>query len=223
MDLDTTTRKGSHDRILRTFGDGGADILLGTQMIAKGLDFPNVTLVGVVSADTQMLLPDFRSAERTFQLLTQVAGAGREKHVTGEVIIQTHQPEHYSLRHVVDHNYRSFFEEELQSRVELSYPPMSRLLLIEVRGATEESVQKAAEKLGALLKRSEGSFIILGPSPAAIAKIASQYRWHILLKSLKDRDPGGSLAREAVRRVLAEYGPPQAATRRFWSMWTLSA
>jgi primosomal protein N' len=126
MDMDTTTRKGSHQRILEKFGSGEADILLGTQMVAKGLDFARVTLVGVISADTQMLLPDFRASERTFQLLTQVAGRAGRSTLKGEVVIQTHQPKHYTLQHVVDHDYRKFVEEELEERKELDYPPLSR-------------------------------------------------------------------------------------------------
>ena len=207
MDLDTTTRRGAHDRLLKRFGDGDADILLGTQMIAKGLDFPHVTLVGVISADTQMLLPDFRSAERTYQLLTQVAGRAGRSRLPGEVVIQTHQPGHYTLTHVVDNNYRAFYEEELVSREELSYPPFSRLILLEARGAVEEDVRAAAERLGDALKTKGGPFSLLGPAPAAIAKIKNQYRWHIIVKSPKREDSSGARARDAVRRAMADSLP----------------
>jgi primosomal protein N' (replication factor Y) (superfamily II helicase) len=204
MDLDTTTRKGAHDRMLKKFGNQEVDILLGTQMIAKGLDFPHVTLVGVISADTQMLLPDFRSAERTFQLLTQVAGRAGRSRLPGEVVIQTHQPGHYSLAHVVDHNYRAFYEEELASRTELTYPPFSRIILLEARGANEEQVRRVSETLGESLERAGGPFMLLGPAPAAIAKVKNQFRWHLIVKSPKERDPSGAQTRETVRRVLVD-------------------
>jgi primosomal protein N' (replication factor Y) len=206
MDLDTTSRKGAHDRLLKKFGSGEADILLGTQMVAKGLDFPRVTLVGVISADTQMLLPDFRSSERTFQLLTQVAGRAGRSSLLGEVIIQTHQPGHHALRHVIDHDVKKFYEEELEERRALMYPPFSRIALIETRGTNEASVQKHSEKFGHLLKASDGQLTILGPAPAVIAKINNQYRWHILLKSPKTVDPSGALLRATLRKALAAYG-----------------
>ncbi len=205
MDLDTTTRKGSHDRLLRKFGAGEADILLGTQMVAKGLDFPRVTLVGVISADTQMLLPDFRASERTFQLLTQVAGRAGRSSLLGEVIIQTHQPKHYTLQHVIDNNVKRFYEEEFEERRTLAYPPFSRLALVETKGKNESEVQKHSEKFARLLPASDGQLAVLGPAPAVIAKINNQFRWHILLKSLKAKDPSGALLRSALRRALAEY------------------
>ena len=146
MDRDTTSRKGSHDKILRQFDSGEADILLGTQMVAKGLDFPRVTLVGVISADTQMLLPDFRASESTFQLLTQVSGRAGRSTLAGEVVIQTLQPDHYSLKHVITHNFRGFYQEELEYRRELDYPPFSRIVLLEFSGERENEVQHHAKK-----------------------------------------------------------------------------
>jgi len=206
MDMDTTSRKGAHDRILRQFGDGGADILLGTQMVAKGLDFARVTLVGVISADTQMLLPDFRSSERTFQLLTQVAGRAGRSTLEGEVVIQTYQATHYTLAHVIDHDFRAFYEEELQSRKELDYPPFSRLALVETRGENEERVRKASEHFAAALKRTGQALTVLGPAPAVIGRIKKNYRWHVILKSPKDRDPGGLVLRHALQGALRETG-----------------
>jgi len=211
MDLDTTSRKGAHDKILRKFGDGEGDILLGTQMVAKGLDFPRVTLVGVVSADTQMLLPDFRSSERTFQLLTQVAGrAGRSRPWRdggqSEVIIQTHQPQHYTLQHVVDHDFRTFYEQELQARRELEYPPFSRIVLIETKGRHEGHVRQAAEQFARLLKGTNGAYTVLGPSPAVIARINNQYRWHIIIKNKKVTDPTGSKLRQVLRKAMGDLG-----------------
>jgi primosomal protein N' (replication factor Y) len=204
MDLDTTSRKGSHERILRKFGSGEAQILLGTQMVAKGLDFPHVTLVGVISADTQMLLPDFRSAERTFQLLTQVSGRAGRSVLKGEVVIQTHQPDHYALKHVLDHDFPAFYDEETETRRELEYPPFSRLVLVECRGENEERVRHEAERIGTLLKGGNGMFTLLGPSPAVIAKLNNQYRWHIIIKTRRDRDPNGSHVRALLRKAIPE-------------------
>jgi len=201
MDLDTTTDRGSHDRILRTFSEGKADILLGTQMVAKGLDFSRVTLVGVISADTQMLLPDFRSAERTFQLLTQVAGrAGRSK-LAGEVVIQTCQPRHYALRHVLAHDFPAFYREEMAVRRELRYPPFSRLVLIEFRAASEQAVIKEANAF-ALRMKAEPHWTMLGPASAAIPKLKGSFRWHILLKNFKETDPAGQRLHAAIRAAL---------------------
>jgi primosomal protein N' (replication factor Y) len=205
MDLDTTSRKGAHERILRKFGDGEADILLGTQMVAKGLDFPRVTLVGVISADTQMLLPDFRSSERTIQLLTQVAGRAGRSDLLGEVIIQTQQPGHYTLRHVVDHDVKKFFEEEMEGRKELAYPPFSRLALVETKGPNEPEVQKHSERFARLLKLSNGMLTVLGPAPAVIAKINNQYRWHIIIKSPKTTDPSGAHLHAVLQKALIAY------------------
>jgi primosomal protein N' (replication factor Y) len=205
MDLDTTTRKGSHMRILRKFGAREADILLGTQMVAKGLDFPHVTLVGVVSADTQMLLPDFRSSERTFQLLTQVAGRAGRSTLRGEVLIQTHQPRHYTLTHVVDSDFHAFYEEEMVSRQDLLYPPYARLVLIELKGPDEARVQKAAESFARLLRPKEGTYVLLGPAPAVVSRIQKQYRWHIILKSPKQLDGAGQLVRHSLEKARAEF------------------
>jgi primosomal protein N' (replication factor Y) (superfamily II helicase) len=205
MDLDTTSRKGAHDRILKKFGDSEADILLGTQMVAKGLDFARVTLVGVISADTQMLLPDFRSSERTFQLLTQVAGRAGRSLLSGEVIIQTHQAQHHTLTHVVDHDVVKFYEEELEERRALDYPPFSRLALIEMRGEKEATVQKESTRFAGLLRKAGSHLSILGPTPAVIAKINNAYRWHIILKSPKTTDPSGHRLRESIRATLREF------------------
>jgi len=206
MDLDTTSQKGAHDRILRKFAEGEADILLGTQMVAKGLDFSRVTLVGVVSADIQMLLPDFRSAERTFQLLTQVAGrAGRSGALRGEVVVQTSQPHHYALKHVVTHNFREFYKEELLFRQELDYPPFGRLALIEFRSENESEAKRHAEHFAKLLKSLDGHFNLLGPAPAAIPKLKTMSRWHIVLKSLKALDPASHHLHRALREAARKY------------------
>ncbi len=199
MDLDTTSRKGAHDRLLTQFGQGEADILLGTQMVAKGLDFPRVTLVGVISADTQMLLPDFRSSERTFQLLTQVAGRAGRSTLTGEVTIQTLQPDHYSLKYAATHDFEGFYREELEFRRELDYPPFSRLVLVEFKGEQENEVAHHMKQFVAtLLPKAEKFFSVLGPADAAIPKIKNMYRKHLVIKNFKGTDPSGAHLRSAL-------------------------
>lgn len=206
MDLDTTTRKGAHGRLLDQFAVGDADILLGTQMVAKGLDFPRVTLVGVISADTQMLLPDFRSSERTFQLLTQVAGRAGRSNLAGEVIIQTLQPDHYSLRHATSHDFAGFYREELEYRRELDYPPFSRLVLVEFRGEQENEVGHHIKKFAEhLLPQAGKYFSVLGPSDAAIPKIKNQFRKHLIIKNFKATDPAGARLRTVLVKAREYY------------------
>lgn len=207
MDLDTTARKGAHDRILSQFGRGEADILLGTQMVAKGLDFPRVTLVGVISADTQMLLPDFRSSERTFQLLTQVAGRSGRAQLAGEVIIQTMQPQHYSLKHVISHDFQGFYKEELAYRRELDYPPFSRIVLIEFRGERENDAHHHAKKFAEFIGRQniEAHSLLLGPADAAIPKLRNRFRKHLIIKNLKSKDPAGSQLHHALTNAKSLY------------------
>ncbi len=205
MDLDTTARKGSHDRLLKKFSEEEGGILLGTQMVAKGLDFSKVTLVGVISADTQLLLPDFRASERTFQLLTQVAGRAGRRELPGEVVIQTFQPTHYSIRHAAQQNFKNFYVEELKYREELDYPPFSHLLLVEFKGGNEKEVARHAERFSQLLRKLNSHFTILGPTPAVLSRLGGQYRWHILIKDLKRKDRSGRFARDALRKALDAY------------------
>jgi primosomal protein N' (replication factor Y) len=207
MDRDTTSVKGAHNKILKQFESGDADILLGTQMVAKGLDFPRVTLVGVISADTQMLLPDFRASEGTFQLLTQVAGRAGRSTLAGEVVIQTLQPDHYCLKHVLTHNFSGFYQEELEYRRELDYPPFSRIVLLEFSGERENEVQHHAKKFTEFLAlhNQQKKFIILGPADAAIPKIKNVYRKHVVVKDLKSQDPSGSYLRFALLKAKAQY------------------
>lgn len=214
MDLDTTSQKGSHDRILRKFSDGEVDILLGTQMVAKGLDFSRVTLVGVISADTQMLLPDFRSAERTFQLLTQVAGRSGRSALTGEVVIQTSQPDHYTLKHVLTHDYHSFYNEEMAYRKELHYPPFSRIALIEVRGENEQEVTRNATAFADLMKGKSPSLLVLGPAPAALPRLRNQFRWHIVVKDVRSSDPSGAILHRTLRSAHTAYRSSQIGKSR---------
>lgn len=207
MDLDTTSKKGSHDKILTQFERGECDILLGTQMVAKGLDFPRVTLVGVISADTQMFLPDFRSSERTFQLLTQVAGRAGRSTLEGEVVIQTQQPDHYSLGHVLAHDYVGFMKKELQYREELNYPPYSRIILIEIKGTNESELLARAESFKhQLMKAIEGTpVVVLGPADAAIPKIRSYFRKHIVIKNPRSFDPSGKKLRSIIVEIAKSF------------------
>ena len=204
MDLDTTRGRMAHDRILKKFGSGEYQILLGTQMVAKGLDFPNVTLVGVISADTELFLPDFRAAERTFQLVTQVAGRAGRKDKIGEVIVQSYEPGHYSLNYAKTHNFNDFFRSELFDRHGKFYPPYSRLVNIVFRGKEELKVRKAAENFAQLIKK-DPCFEMLGPVPSPLAKIQNFYRWHLLFKSIKKSDAGSKILKNSIREALALY------------------
>jgi primosomal protein N' (replication factor Y) len=201
MDMDTTSRKGSHSRILTKFGSGESSILLGTQMVAKGLDFPHVTLVGVVSADTQLGLPDFRAAERTFQLLTQVAGRAGRANLVGEVIIQTFHPEHYAIGHATTHDFTGFYEEEIKHREQLKFPPFSRLVLVEFSFREEGKLSLYTKIFADLLRThvSAGFFEILGPADAPIPKIRNKFRKQILIKNMKTSDPTGAKLRALLR------------------------
>ncbi len=184
MDIDTTKKRGSHKDILQRFESGEVDILLGTQMISKGLDFPNVLLVGVVSADISLSLPDFRAAEKTFSLLTQVAGRSGRGPQKGRVIIQTYSPGHYAIQTAIKQDYSLFYKEEIKYRKELLYPPFSRLLSLVLLSEDEKKAKDAADSLANSLNlnNNEG-VIILGPAPYFIPKIKRQYRFQILLKA----------------------------------------
>lgn len=182
MDIDTTRRKGSHAAILDAFSRGEADVLIGTQMIAKGLDIERVTLVGVISADTSLNLPDFRSAERTFQLVTQVAGRAGRGGKPGRVLVQTYTPEHYSIQAAKDHDYRRFFETEIRFRETLNYPPFSSLIHLVISGAQEAEVEQAAREMGEALRSAGIPGEILGPSPAPLPRLKGRYRHHLVLK-----------------------------------------
>ncbi len=188
MDVDTTSGKWAHHEILGRVERGDVDILLGTQMIAKGLDFPSVTLVGVINADVGLSLPDFRASERTFQLLTQVAGRAGRGPAGGEVIIQTSLPEHYAIRFAITHDYDGFAARELQERGEPVYPPHNRLANLVFSGPNELRVQEladaAADWLAGLVRaKGVGNVDLLGPAPCPIDRIRNRWRWHLLLKS----------------------------------------
>ncbi|WP_342625416.1 primosomal protein N' [Bacillus subtilis] len=201
MDVDTTSRKGAHEKLLSAFGEGKADILLGTQMIAKGLDFPNVTLVGVLSADTTLHIPDFRSAEKTFQLLTQVSGRAGRHEKPGHVIIQTYTPSHYSIQLTKTHDYETFYQHEMAHRREQSYPPYYYLALVTV---SHEEVAKAAviaEKIAHFLKANCGDDTkILGPSASPIARIKDRYRYQCVIKYKQENQLSALL-----KKILEHY------------------
>jgi primosomal protein N' (replication factor Y) len=206
MDLDTTSKKGSFTKILTAFAKGEADILLGTQMVAKGLDFPRVTLVGVISADTGLSLPDFRSSERTFQLLSQVSGrAGRTEALPGEVLIQTMQPGHPSIVLAAKHDFVEFYTREIEDRKILLYPPFSRLVLIEFRGLQEALVEKQAEAFASLFPSKASFYERIGPAAPSIPKLRSEYRWHVLLKNYKKSDPNGEKIRRLITGAIDQY------------------
>ncbi len=181
MDTDATSRKGSHERILNDFKNGLIDILIGTQMITKGLDFPLVTLVGVISADTSLNLPDFRASERTFDLLTQVAGrAGRGSEVS-EVIIQTYTPSSYAVSLASRHDYEGFYENEIVSRKALGFPPYYKIIKFTFRAAKEEKASSAASEFAERAKSVKG-IKVMGPAPSPMIKVRGQFRWNVFLK-----------------------------------------
>ncbi len=183
MDFDTTSTKGSHERIIRSFSEGKYDILLGTQMVAKGLDFPNVTLVGVIQADTSLNIPDFRSSEITFQLLCQVAGRSGRGEKKGRVVIQTFNPDHYAIRYAKNHDYSGFFTEEMSIRRKLGYPPYYYLTVIRMLSSSYEEARDASNKVAEYLKKNlSSSTIMLGPSIASVFRIKNIYRFQIVLK-----------------------------------------
>jgi primosomal protein N' (replication factor Y) len=200
MDLDTTSARGAHDRILSEFGSGEADMLVGTQLVAKGLDFPRVTLVGVVSADSTMLMPDFRSNERTFQLLTQVAGRAGRREKEGEVVIQVSNSKDDVLSFVAAHDYLGFYQEEIEVRRQLSYPPFSRMVVLEFRGKDLRDTGDAAEEAARKIKRELPVIAVLGPAPAMIGRLLGKFRFQIIIKMSKQLDK----ATDRLERVLDE-------------------
>src|SRR5699024_8688213 len=172
MDVDTTRKKGAHEKLLTAFGNQEADILLGTQMSAKGLDFPNITLVGVLNADTALRLPDFRSSEKTFQLLTQVSGRAGRADLIGEVVVQTFNPEHYAVEYAKHHNYDGFYRQEMVLRHHGGYPPYYFTTQITVSDADEKKAQVKIYEINAMIRKQMGEgTIVLGPSKSSIAKM----------------------------------------------------
>jgi primosomal protein N' (replication factor Y) len=205
VDSDTITRKGKLGMILNSFRKGDIDVLVGTQMVSKGLDFSNVTLVGVISAETTLWLPDFRADERTFQLLTQVAGRSGRSVAPGEVIIQTQNPKHFVLQKVLEGDYPGFYKNELMLRKAGFYPPFSRLALIEIKDENESNALGAINEFYKFISAYGKQIDISAPTPALIPKIKKQYRYHLLIKSGKESDPGGKVLRTAIENSLVNY------------------
>ncbi|WP_394137030.1 primosomal protein N' [Cytobacillus oceanisediminis] len=201
MDVDTTSRKGSHEKLLDQFQEGHADILLGTQMIAKGLDFPNITLVGVLSADTMLHLPDFRSSEKTFQLLTQVSGRAGRHELEGEVIIQTYTPEHYSVELSGEQDYDKFYEREMMVRKIHRYPPFYYISLVTVSHEELMKSVSVTEKITQYIQsRLSAESIVLGPVASPIPRINNRYRYQCLIKYKREPELG-----RALKKVLDNY------------------
>jgi primosomal protein N' (replication factor Y) len=198
-DADTARNRGSHEAILQQFANHEADVLVGTQMIAKGLDLPLVTLVGVVAADVGLYLPDFRSGERTFQLLTQVAGrAGRSRH-GGRVVIQSYTPDHYVIQAAARHDYIGFYRRELGYRQEYGYPPLRRMARLVFWEKNGEKARAEAEKMAAMIRArlqemqlGPDDAALIGPAPAFFARFRGYYRWQVLLLTA---DPAAVLRR----------------------------
>ncbi|CDQ19803.1 primosomal protein N' [Halobacillus karajensis] len=201
MDVDTTRRKGAHEKHLKKFGDGQADILLGTQMIAKGLDFGNVTLVGVLAADALLNLPDFRASEKTFQLLTQVSGRAGRHEKAGEVVVQTYSPEHYSIELASQYDYEQFFKEEMKLRKAFRYPPYFYLTLFTISHPNQLKVQEVTQKITMFMQqRLSDQAYVLGPTPSALTRINNRYRYQCMIKYKNEPEQ-----RTFVERILHYY------------------
>jgi primosomal protein N' (replication factor Y) len=209
-DYESTRKKGAHEVILGHFVAGRADVLIGTQMLAKGLDLPLVTLVGVVLADVGLSLPDYRAAERTFQVLTQVAGRAGRSPLGGEVVLQTFQPEHYAIRAAAAHSYPDFYRQELDYRRQLGYPPFNHLVRLEYRHTHLEQAEGSAKKLAGQLHqwiRAEGRSAteVIGPAPCFFSRLAGLYRWQIVLRG---PDPATLLRSRNLNDWRVEVDPP---------------
>jgi len=205
IDSDTISKKGQLGIILNSFRKGEVDILVGTQIVSKGMDFSNVTLVGVISAETSLWLPDFRADERTFQLLTQVAGRSGRSKEEGEVIIQTQNHKSFVLQKVLDNNYHDFYKNELMLRQQNNYPPFSRIALVEIKNEDEQKVKQAVNDFYKRLIKFGDKLQILPPNEAIIVKVKRVYRYHIMIKSLRRTDPSGKILRNALNNAFVDY------------------
>ncbi|MCL2407418.1 MAG: primosomal protein N' [Defluviitaleaceae bacterium] len=191
MDMDTTSTKSGHEKIIRRFAEGKAQILVGTQMIAKGLDFPNVSLVGIIDADVALNMGDYRSAETAFQLITQVSGRAGRASLPGKVIIQTYMPHHYSIEYSKDNNYAGFYSHEIISRQTMGYPPFGHIFMVMMTCEDEKKLISVQKELAHIMRmyNRKGFFDILGPSPAIVSKVNNLYRWKILVKTMSTDVP----------------------------------
>jgi primosomal protein N' (replication factor Y) (superfamily II helicase) len=205
VDSDSVSKKGALGEILNRFRNGDIQILVGTQMVSKGLDFGNVTLVCVVAAETSLWIPDFRADERTFQLLTQVAGRAGRSEKEGEVIIQTQNQKHFVLQKVLANDYKSFYEKEILLREQGGYPPFTRIGLIEVKDENEDRARGAIKDLFNILKNYQRGLQITPPTEAIIYRIKGFYRWQILIKCSKKYDPSGKVLRTAITNSMIEF------------------
>ena len=200
MDFDTTSRKGMHEKMIKAFKNQEYDILLGTQIVSKGLDFDNVTLVGVINADTSLNIPDFRSSETTFSLLAQVAGRAGRSTKEGEVIIQTFNPDHYAIQYTKKHDYLGFYNKEMFIRRELKYPPFYYICYLKISGKDSDYIYGEVNKIKKVLEKKLENTIILGPSPCTIFKLNNIYRYGIILKYKKEDN-----LREVLDKIIDHY------------------
>jgi len=208
IDRDTVSKKGTLEDSLERMKRGDIDILVGTQMLAKGHDFPNVTLVGVVFADMGLKFPDFRASERTFQLVTQVAGRAGRGHHPGKVIVQTYQPDHPAIQYAAKQDYLGFAEGELRFRKESGYPPYVHLSLIQIDGEKESQVQSAADKLARVIARQNSSLdTVLGPVAAPLQKLRGRIRHQIIIKSKNRQLQHSILEQIQAARLQPTYFP----------------
>lgn len=200
-DRDTLIRRESHEALWRAFSAHEADVLVGTQMIAKGMDWPEVTVVGILAADLSLNFPDFRAGERTFELLVQASGRAGRGERPGTVVIQTYNPDHYAIRHAVHADYERFYQEEIEARRQAGYPPFVDLWLLEARASKDAEAGRAAALAAEELRRELGDrVVVLGPAPAPIARLKTEYRYHLLIKAAKDPDLAEAVGR-ALRRA----------------------
>lgn len=207
MDVDTVSKKNSHEEILNKFRNENIDILIGTQMVVKGHHFPNVTLVGVIAADGSLNIDDYRASERTFQILTQVAGRAGRENLQGNVVIQTYNPDHFSIECAKEQNYDKFYLIEENLRKQLKYPPFCDIIVVGISGEKEDEVKKQAEflykQLYAKIKRCNINLALYSPRPAPIDKIKNKYRWRIILKGNFD-EPINNMMGEVLKEVYAK-------------------
>jgi primosomal protein N' (replication factor Y) len=207
MDTDILKRKEDYRRILGDFRLGKIDILVGTQMIAKGLHFPNVTLVGIIHADLSLHIPDFRAGERTFQLITQVAGRAGRGDIEGEVFVQSFTPHHPAIQFARRHDFEGFYDQEITSRRELRYPPLSRIALLTLKGRNEEKVRFAADHLRkelANLLEGAKDHMLMGPAPAPLARAETFYRYQLMIRTRQMSKVSALLATLADKLTLPE-------------------
>ena len=202
MDVDTVNKKNSHEEILNKFRNDGIDILIGTQMVVKGHHFPNVTLVGVIAADSSLNIDDFRANERTFQILTQVAGRAGREGTDGNVIIQTYNPDNFSIEYAKKQNYDLFYNTEILLRKQLKYPPFCDIILVSFNSLSEEEIQKTSNYVYKYLKQNldNNQFNIFKPVPSPIDKVQNRFRWRIIIKG-NITEEANNILNETLKKV----------------------